>query len=85
MRSLFNLELPQDIVEASRLTPQELKVELAITLYAQNRLSLGKASQLAKLSLWEFRQLLATRRVSVHYDQSDFEVDQDTARQVKPK
>ena len=62
MSTVVNLELPQDILDATRLTPQELKVELALTLYAQNRLALGKARELAGLSLWEFRQLLAARR-----------------------
>jgi predicted HTH domain antitoxin len=83
MSTLVNLEVPQDILDATRLTPQELKVELALTLYAQNRLSVGKARELAGLSLWEFRQLLATRRLFPHYDQSDFAEDLETLKRLK--
>jgi len=36
--------------------PQEFRRELALALYAQRRLSLGKGRKLAGLSLWEFRQ-----------------------------
>jgi predicted HTH domain antitoxin len=78
MSALVNLEVPQDIVDAARLTPHELKVELAISLYAQNRLSVGLSRQLAGLSLWEFRQLLATRHIPPHYTASDLEDDLDT-------
>ena len=82
MNTIISLEVPQDILDASRLTPQELKVELAVTLYAQNRLSSGKARELAGLSLWEFRQLLATRRITSHYDQTDFDDDLDTLKRL---
>jgi hypothetical protein len=34
------------------------------SLYAQGRISIGKACELAEMSLWEFRQLLAFRRIS---------------------
>jgi len=38
-----------------------LKVELAVSLYAQGRLSVGKACELAGMSLWQFHHLLASR------------------------
>lgn len=82
MSTYVNLEVSQDILDAARLTPQELKVELAVSLYAQNRLSLGKACELAGLPLWEFRQLLATRRIPPYYDAGDFNDDIDTLRKL---
>jgi predicted HTH domain antitoxin len=51
----------------------EIKQELAIQLYAQGRLSIGKARELAEMSLWQFRHLLATRQIPVHYDVADLE------------
>jgi predicted HTH domain antitoxin len=78
MSTMVILEVSQDILDAARLTPHELKVELAVSLYAQNRLSLGKARELAGLSLWEFRQLLATRHIPPHYEAGDFNDDLET-------
>jgi predicted HTH domain antitoxin len=69
------LEIPQDILDSARLTMAELKVELAISLYAQQRLSFGKARELAELSVWAFRQLLASRHIAPHYDAADLEDD----------
>ena len=74
------LEIPQDVLDSARLTVTELKIELAISLYAQGRLSIGKAHELAGLSLWEFRQSLASRRIAPHYDVADLNEDVATLR-----
>lgn len=69
------LEIPQDILDSARLTLDELKVELAVSLYSQGRLSVGKARELAGMSLWDFRQLLGLRRIPPHYDDQDLNED----------
>ena len=76
------LEIPQDVLDSSRLTISELKVEMAVYLYAQERLSIGKARELAGMSLWEFRQLLTLRRISPHYDETDLDEDVATLREM---
>jgi predicted HTH domain antitoxin len=82
MDSLNILEVPQDILDSARLTISELQVELAVYLYAQGRLSVGKARELAGMSLWEFRQLLASRRIPPHYDKTDLDQDIATLREM---
>jgi predicted HTH domain antitoxin len=77
------LEIPQDILDSARLTLRELRVELAVTLYSQGKLSIGKARELAEMSLWEFRQVLASRRISPHYDVDDLEEDISTLRGLR--
>lgn len=76
------LELPQDILDSARLSLADLKKELAVYLYSQRRLSIGKARELAEMSLWEFRQLLASRRISTHYDEQDLEQDAATLHKM---
>lgn len=82
MNTITTLEIPQDILDSARLTIAELKVEMAIYLYAQRRLSIGKARELADMPLWEFRQLLASRRIAPHYDEVDLKDDIATLRQL---
>ena len=72
------LEIPQEVLDSARMTAGQLLVELAVHLYEQRRLSIGKAHELAGLSLWEFRQLLALRRISPHFDAEDLEQDLET-------
>ena len=69
------VEVDQDILDSARLTPSELKVEMAVHLYEQGRLSVGKARELADMTLWEFRQLLASRRIPPHYGETDLDED----------
>lgn len=75
-------ELSQDILDSARLTLAELKVEIAVHLYTQGRLSIGKARELAGMPLWEFRQLLASRRISPHYDVTDLNEDVATLQHL---
>jgi len=82
MESVNLLEVPQDILDSARMTLSELRVEIAVYLYSQERLSIGKARELAGMSLWEFRQLLASRRISPHYDETDLDQDLATLREL---
>lgn len=65
-------------MQAAHATPDELRTELAVQLYQQRRLSIGHARELAGMSLWEFRQLLASRRIAPHYDVADLLADMET-------
>ena len=80
MSVVQTFEVPQDILDSARLTLADLKIEMAVYLYAQGRLSIGKARELAGMTLWEFRQLLASRRISPHYDEMDLSEDVATLR-----
>lgn len=78
----ISIQLPRDILDSARLTASELKLEIAVSLYAQGRLSTGKARELAGMSLWEFRQVLATRRISPHLEPSDLDAEVATLRDL---
>jgi predicted HTH domain antitoxin len=80
--STLAIEIPQDIMDSARLTVAELKIELAVYLYGQGRLSIGKARELAGMSLWEFRQLLGLRRIPPHYDEAELDKDIATLRKL---
>lgn len=69
------IEIPEDVLDSARLTPAEAKRELALALYAQRRLSAGKARSLGDLSLWEFRQLTASRGIPVQFDEAELAED----------
>ena len=56
---------------------QRLRTELAIALYTQAALSLGKAAELAEMDRMFFGKLLGQRGISRHY--GDAELAQDLA------
>lgn len=79
---MTTLEIPQDILESARLTEPEFKIEMAVHLYATGRLSIGKARELANLSLWQFRQILAGREIPPHLDESELDADLETLKRL---
>lgn len=80
--AIATLEIPQVVLDAAQMNVHDVRRELALTLYAQQRLSLGKACELAGLTLWEFRQWLAMRRIEAHYDTADLQEDMTTLRDL---
>lgn len=73
------LEIPDSIVRAIRLPRKEqekqLKMELALSLYAQGLLSFGKACELAEMTKIEFGLLLGKRNTPRQYDEQDLQDD----------
>lgn len=80
--STCTLNIPQEILDSARLNLDDLKREIALALYAQGRLSIGKAREFCEMPLWEFRQLLALRKISPHYDEAELQEDLDTLREL---
>jgi len=73
------LEIPDEVSQAMRLPPLEIKarlqLELAISLYSQEILSLGKAAELAGMSRYELNAVLAKRGVAMHYSRENLNED----------
>jgi len=59
----INIDLPSDILLTINETEKELKkrikISLAIQLYQQKKVTIGKASQIASLTRLEFETLLS--------------------------
>ncbi len=80
----LTLEIP-DTVEHALCLPkvgrqEALTLELAIALYSRGILSLGKASELARLSKIELGLLLGRRGVPRHYGEQELALDLEYAR-----
>lgn len=78
MSATLSLEIPREVLESARMTVADAKLELAITLFAGNRLSLGKAAELAGLPVGEFQMHLGTRHLGPHYDTADALEDRES-------
>ncbi len=80
----LSLAIPDSIVQAIRLPEKRLReemlLELALALYAQDALSLGKARELAGLGKYEFGQILGQRGIARHYGEAELGDDLAYAR-----
>ena len=78
----MSLVIPDQVLHAARMTPDELMQEIAILLFQREKLTLGQASRLAQMSQLQFQFLLASRQIPVHYDVADFEADLQTLQEL---
>jgi len=67
------MQITINLPDALQISEEDLRTELAIALFQQERITLGTASQLAGLHQIEFQRLIASRDIYVHYDIEDLE------------
>lgn len=80
---MATIEIDEEVYEALQAPegerPQMMKEELAISLYARDVLSFGKARALADLSKREFQELLGEREIPRHYTETELAEDLEYA------
>ena len=74
--------IPDEILTAAHISEPELRRELALTLFQQDRLTLAQASRLADMNQLAFQSLLADRQIPIHYGIEEFHEDLCTLRQL---
>ena len=77
------LIIDDEFVQATQKSEQELRVEIALLLYAQEMLSFGQACKLAGIDSVEFEQLLFTRKIPSTYSEQDLDSDLATLGQLR--
>lgn len=80
----MSLVISQDVLDAAHLSADELRLEVAVMLYAAERLTLAQAARLAGMTRMQFQHVLGSRQVAVHYDAEDLREDLETLRSLPP-
>ncbi|EDX72160.1 conserved hypothetical protein [Coleofasciculus chthonoplastes PCC 7420] len=78
----MSLVIPNDILQATKMTKDELKLEIAIMLYKQEKISSGKVRTWTGLTVIEFQHELAKRGLCINYDVEDFQSDIQTLQSM---
>lgn len=82
MSATVTFEVPKEVLHAARMTEGELRRELALHLFEEDRLSFGKARELADMSVWDFQEFLGRRGISVHYALEAYNQDRKTLERL---
>jgi predicted HTH domain antitoxin len=77
----MDLVISEDTLRAAHTSADELKQEIGVLLFSQDRLTLVQAAEVAEMSPFAFQRLLASREISPHYDAAEFEEDLETLRE----
>jgi len=72
-----------ELAEMSGAAPAQAAAKLiALELFREERVSLGKAAELAGMALADFMTLAAERAVPLHYTAADWQDDHQAARKL---
>ncbi|MGK7893338.1 MAG: UPF0175 family protein [Xenococcus sp. (in: cyanobacteria)] len=69
----MSLLISDEIVQASGFSEHELLLEIVIMLFQQDKISLGKASELLEMHRMQFQKLLADRDICIHKELDNYE------------
>jgi len=75
--------ISDEVLNAAHISEPELKQELALALFQQERLTLAQASRLAEMTQLAFQALLADRQIPIHYGVEEFHEDVPILRQER--
>jgi predicted HTH domain antitoxin len=69
------VELADAAIEGTGMTPELAKLEVAVGLYRDRKVSMGRAARIAEIPRAIFQRELGKRGVTINYDVQDFEED----------
>ena len=82
----ITVKVPRDLVRILKVRDEEVpklvKLYLAIELYREGKVSLGKAAEIAEVSKWEMMEILASKGIPLQYDVKDLEEDIKTLEEL---
>jgi predicted HTH domain antitoxin len=79
------IEIQDEALRGLNLTQPQALLDLAVGLFTERRITLGRGAEIACLSQPEFQQELGRRGNSLHYDVEDLQADLHTLASMREK
>ncbi len=74
----MTVTIPDEALCNLDLTPEQARLEIAVGLFAANKVSTSKGARIAGLTFLDFQRELGRRRIPMHYTMEDYEADMRT-------
>ncbi|MDY6781494.1 MAG: UPF0175 family protein [Cyanobacteriota bacterium] len=74
----MSLMISDEFLQTAQISESDLKLEIAILLFQQQKITLGTASKFAEMNQLEFQRILGSRKISNHYGVEEFRQDLKT-------
>ncbi|MCX9012820.1 MAG: UPF0175 family protein [Candidatus Methanoperedens sp.] len=79
-----SVDLPKELLHILKVReldfPKAVRESLAVELYREGLISLGKAAEIAMVSKWEMFEILAAKKVPLQYYPEDLKQDIETLK-----
>jgi predicted HTH domain antitoxin len=81
----MELRLPDQLIHGLNMTEEEWLLDLAIGLYVDRRVTIGRGAEIAGISTPAFLDALGQRKIPVNYDVADLESDLQTIAHLRSR
>jgi predicted HTH domain antitoxin len=79
------IEIQDEALHGLNLTEPQALLDLAVGLFTERRVTLGRAAAVARLPQSSFQQELGRRGIPIHYDLDDLQADVRTLAALRDK
>jgi predicted HTH domain antitoxin len=79
----MTVEVRDELLRGLQVSPQRLRLEAAVGLFASEDATLGQAAAIAGISQSDFLHQLGRRGICVHYDVAELEEDLQTLARLE--
>jgi predicted HTH domain antitoxin len=81
----MTIEVHDEALRGLELTEPQALLDLAVGLFTERRVTLGRAAEIARISQLDFQRELGRRGISIHYDVEDLQADLRTLAALRDK
>jgi predicted HTH domain antitoxin len=78
----MTVEVQDELLHGLHISPERLRLEAAVGLYASEDVTLGQAARIAGVNQTQFLHELGRHGICVHYDVAEFESDLETLKKL---
>ena len=78
----MTVEIPDLVLLKSGFSEQDLRLRIAIALFAEDIFTLGQAAKFCGLHQIELQRELAKRKIPLHYGMEEYQADRLTLAQI---
>jgi len=79
----MQIAFPDELTQGLDLSPEHARMDLAIGLYAERRVTLGRAAKIAGMVQAVFLRKLGELRIPMHYDLVELDEDLLVVRETE--
>jgi predicted HTH domain antitoxin len=79
----MTIEIPDAVVGRAQLSRQDILLSIAILLFAEEKVTLGQAAQIAGMPQFLFQKELANRKIPIHYGAEEYQRDLETISKME--
>jgi predicted HTH domain antitoxin len=81
----MTIEVQDEVLRGLELTQPQALLDLAVGLFTERRVTLGRSAAVARLSQLDFQKELSRRGIPLHYDVADLQADVATLAALREK